>query len=57
MRIQILIRVWGAFVFLSNGFKTVHPDFHLKLWAQKTTTKNKTKKKLASTVDEDTPSA
>lgn len=26
----ILIRVWGAFVFHSDGFKTMHPDFDLK---------------------------
>lgn len=26
----ILIRVWGAFVFLSDGFQTVHPDVHLE---------------------------
>lgn len=38
----ILIRVWGAFVFHADDFKTVHPDSDLK--------------KLASTVGEDTPS-
>lgn len=44
MRMPILIRVWGAFVFHADDLKTVHPDSDLK--------------KPASTVgEEDTPSS
>lgn len=32
---QVLIKLWDAFVFVSDGFKTVHPDFRLEPQAQK----------------------
>lgn len=53
MRIQIFIRVWGAFVFLSDGFK----DSASRLSSEPRTQKKQKKKKkqnLASTGDEDT---
>lgn len=32
---QVLIKLWDAFDYVSDGFKTVHPDFRPESQAQK----------------------